>query len=300
MRQAVIACFAMVALTQPCSPQSQTPDAFRISVEVDLVELQATVRDRQGRFVPDLHQADFQIREEGVLQEIRVFGNEDVPVTVGLVVDHSGSMKPKMSHVEEAALSFARSSNPRDQMFVVNFNEKVTLGLPASKPFTDVPQELENAIAQAESAGMTALYDAVSVALDRLRSSDQKRKVLIVISDGGDNASTLHLAELLKKAEASTAAIYTIGIFEDADPDKNPEVLRRLARATGGEAFFPHQLDEVATICESIAKEIRHQYTLGYVSSNTPKPGVFRGVRVSASTARQGKLAVRTRAGYLE
>jgi VWFA-related protein len=182
-------------------------------------------------------------------------------------------------------------------MFVVNFNEKVSLGLPAETPFSDRADELEGAIGKTPAEGQTALYDAVSTALTRLKSGDREKKVLIVISDGGDNASAIDLTRVLKQAGDSNAVVFAIGIFDKTDPDQNPEVLRRLARTTGGEAFFPHELDEVVAICERIAYDIRHQYTIGYVSANSTKAGGYRAVRVVAKSAGKA-LVVRTRAGY--
>ena len=278
----------------------QAADTFQISVNVDLVVLQATVHDRRGGFAPDLHEPDFRVYEDGVRQSLRLFRHDDIPVTVGLVVDHSGSMHPKLAHVIEAARTFARLSNPADQMFVVNFSDRVSMGLPAERPFTDRPDELDAAIANTPAAGKTSLYDAVVLALDRLKTGTSEKKVLIVISDGGDNASSLKLPDVLKKAEESSAVVYTIGIFDDADEDRNPDVLRRLARVTGGEAFFPARLEEVVANCESIARDIRHQYTLGYVPVNEAKTGSWRKVRVEAGAEGYGNLQVRTRSGYIK
>ena len=299
MMRCAVGLLLLAGLARPQGSAPQGTDTFQISVNVDLVVLQATVHDRQGGFAPDLHERDFQIFEDGVRQSVKLFRHDDIPVTVGLVVDHSGSMHPKLAHVIEAARTFARSSNPADQMFVVNFSDRVSLGLLAERPFTDRPDELEAAIARTPAAGKTSLYDAVVLALDRLKTGSSEKKVLIVISDGGDNASKLKLADVLKKAEESSAVIYTIGIFDDADEDKNPDVLRRLARATGGEAFFPAHLEEVVANCESIARDIRHQYTLGYVPTSEAKAGAYRKVRVEARAEGYGNLQVRTRSGYI-
>jgi Ca-activated chloride channel family protein len=277
----------------------QDSGSFRISVDVDMVLLPVTVRDRQGRFVSDLREQDFEVYEDGVRQRIRLFRHEDVPVTVGLVIDHSGSMQPKLAEVTAAARSFAQSSNPQDQMFVVNFNEKATLGLPAAIRFTDSPGELERAILNAPAAGRTALYDALGAAFERLREGSRDKKVLIVVSDGGDNASARSLAHVLQMAEQASAIIYTIGVFEEDDPDANPKVLSRLAQATGGEAFFPRRLGEVVAICERIAREIRNQYTIGYVSTNAARDGSYRGIRVAARAAGHSRLSARTRAWYI-
>lgn len=279
--------------------QAQDPPPYRIAVNVDLMVLHATVHDRKGGFPSDLREQDFSVYDGGIRQSIRLFRHEDVPVTVGLVIDHSTSMRPKLAHVIVAARTFVRASNPEDQMFVVNFNEKVTLGLPAAVPFTNHAGQLEAAILKAPAEGMTALYDAVLEGLEQLQAGDRDKKVLIVISDGGDNASSTKLAEVLKKAQASSAVIYTIGIFDEDDPDKNPDVLRRLARETGGEDFLPSQHDEVVAICERIARDIRHQYTIGYVPSAAAEAGAFRSIRVTAAANGYGKLSVRTRTGYI-
>lgn len=282
------------------APPGDGPAApYRISVNVDLVVLHATVRDRKGLFASGLHEPDFSVYEDGVRQSIRLFRHEDIPVTVGLVVDHSGSMDPKLKEVVAAARTFARSSNPEDQMFVVNFNEKVTLGLPRAIRFSNRPDELESAILKTPASGRTALYDAIVDALEALRTVVRDKKVLIVISDGGDNASTHSLAGVLKMAEQSSALIYAIGAFDEDDPDRNPAVLRRLAGATGGEAFFPGQLDEIVSICERIARDIRHQYTIGYRSGSEALPGAYRRIRVEARAAGYGKLSVRARSGYI-
>lgn len=298
------AAFAMLLLLSPAAGVTerggyQDSQPFQLSVAVDLVVLHPTVRDRNGSFVADLGKQNFEVREDGVRQVIRLFRHEDTPVAVGLVVDHSGSMGRKLSDVISAARTFARSSNPEDRMFVINFNEKVTLGLPAAMRFTNRPEDLEAAILKARSIGQTALYDAVASGFEHLREAGREKKVLIVISDGGDNASVLDLAAILKMAAQSSALIYTIGIFDDEDPDRNPGVLRRLARATGGDAFFPHQPNEAAAICEGIARDIRNQYTLGYVPTSTAQPGSYRSVRVAASAPGRGKLVVRARAGYI-
>ncbi len=277
---------------------AQLAAQFAVSVDVNLVVLHATVRNQKGQFAPALSEQDFQVYEDGVRQSIRLFRHEDIPVTVGLVVDHSGSMQPKLAEVIAAARTLARSSNQEDQVFVVNFNEKVTLGLPRTIPFTNRVDELESAIRNAPAIGQTALYDAVFEAQQRLHTGSWDKKVLIIISDGGDNASAHTLADVLGRAGLSSALVYTIGIFDEDDPDRNPGVLRRLARATGGEAFFPAQRSDVIRICERIAREIRNHYTIGYLSESEAQPGAYRRIRVVAGAAGGGKLSVRAREGY--
>jgi Ca-activated chloride channel homolog len=314
MTRPVIACAIMKAIALPSiflmmvalnasgqippADNGQEPGSYRLSVDVNLVVLHATVRDRQGRFASDLREQDFAVYEDGVAQRIRLFQHEDVPVTVGLVVDHSGSMQPKLRDVTNAAESFVRFSNPEDQMFVVNFNETVSLGLPRTIRFSNDSVALGAAIWRAHALGETALYDATIRALERLQEGHWDKKVLLVISDGGDNASSHSLAQVTDFAGHSSAIIYTIGIFDEADGDQNPRVLRHLAETTGGEAFFPSQAGEVSGICERVAREIRNQYTIGYVPASSASAG-YRRVRVGVHASGRGKLFVRTRTGYI-
>ncbi|MCX6596232.1 MAG: VWA domain-containing protein [Acidobacteria bacterium] len=266
-----------------------------ISVNVNLVVLQATVRDAAGRYVPGLRREDFTIFEDGVRQTLQFFRDEDVPVTVGLVVDHSGSMRHKLADVVAAARTFAEFSRPEDQMFVVNFNETLTLGLPAGVDFTSQPSELSRAVAHTRAEGKTALYDAVLQAQRRVQRGVPEKRVLVVISDGADNASVHSLADVLHSASVSSAQVFTIGLFDEENHDRNPGVLRKLAQATGGEAFLPREPRDVVGISERIATDIRHQYSLGYVSNNAVDG--YHAVRVQVRSDR-GRLTVRTRAGY--
>jgi len=284
--------------SQTAPADNEQEPVYRLSVDVNLVVLHATVRDRRGGFAADLREENFAVYEDGVPQHIRLFQHEDVPVTVGLVVDHSGSMRPKLRDVTAAARTFVRFSNPEDQMFVVNFNEMVSMGLPATTRFSNDSAVLGDAIWNAPADGETALYDALVKALARLQEGRWDKKVLLVISDGGDNASSHSVEQVTGIAERSSALIYTIGIFDEADTDQRPRVLRHLALATGGAAFFPGQAGEVASVCERIAREIRNQYTIGYVPT-TVRKGVYRNIRVVARGAGHDKLSVRTRTGYV-
>ena len=289
--------FCVLSQTGPAG-NGEKP-GYRLSVDVNLVVLHAAVRDRQGGFAADLREEDFEVYEDGVPQHIRVFQHEDVPVTVGLVVDHSGSMRRKLREVTAAARSFVQFSNSADQMFVVNFNETVAMGLPETTRFSNDSGALGSAIWSAPAFGETALYDALVKALARLREGQWDKKVLLLISDGGDNASSHRLAEVTDIAGRSSVILYTIGLFDENDLDRNPRVLHRLAEATGGEAFFPRQLGDVSGICERIARDIRNQYTIGYVPAATQRVGAYRTIRVAAHAAGRGRLSVRTRTGYI-
>jgi len=274
------------------------PDKPTISVDVNMVVLHATVCNRRGGFISGLQERDFRVFEDGAPEQIRFFGHEDVPVAVGLVVDNSASMRPKKQNVTAAALAFIRASNPRDQMFVVNFNEHVRFGLPGGEPFSASPAELQAALNREPATGKTALYDAVLAGLEHLRQSSLEKKVLIVISDGGDNASRYTLGRVLAAAARSNAIIYTIGLFDENDADGNPGVLRKIARASGGEAFLPADLKQVVPVCERIAQDIRHQYTIAYAPTDLKLDSSYHKVRVTALGPHGSKLLVRVREGY--
>ena len=237
-----------------------------IREEADLVVLPVTVTNRHGQFVSGLKEEDFRVYEDDKLQKISLFAETDVPVAVGLVIDDSGSMYPNRSEVLQGAMDFLTSSNRQDEIFVVNFNEKVSLGLPPSVPFTSDVHELEAAVLRGPSAGMTALYDALTVALKHLALSTRNKKALVVISDGGDDASHTDFREVLRLAQHSSAIIYTIGIISQGQADINPGVLRRLARETGGEAYFPKSAAALPALFHQIALDLRAQYTIGYVT----------------------------------
>lgn len=281
------------------APQSSELAPYAIRSNVNLVVLRATVRDHKGAPVSGLTQESFQVYEDKVLQPIESFSHDDIPVTIGLVIDSSGSMRPKRAEVIDAAMAFARSSNADDQMFVVNFNEHVSMGLPANMPFTNNAAQLESALSRHATTGMTALYDAVAVALDHLQKGKWDKKVLIIVSDGGDNASKRSLAQIMSMVNLSNAVIYTLGVYDVSDEDQNPRVLRRLSQASGGEAFFPNTLEEILPICEQIAHDIRSQYTITFEPTNKKEDGAYRAIEVKARESSSGRrLTVITRAGY--
>jgi Ca-activated chloride channel homolog len=293
----VLPCAGMSPQNSQAAPSHQ--NGFTIRTSVDLVVLRATVRDRKGAPVAGLGKEDFQVFEDKVPQQIESFSHEDVPVTVGLVIDNSGSMRSKRSEVINAALAFARSSNPQDQVFVVNFNEHVSMGLPGNMPFAGNQQQLETALSRSKADGLTALYDAVAVALEQLKKGKWDKKVLIVISDGGDNASRHKLDEILSMVNQSNAIIYTMGIFDDNDDDRNPRVLKQLSRISGGESFFPESLDKILPICQQIAHDVRNQYMISYAPANRKPDGTYRAIEVKAKkTSSRGRLTVNTRPGY--
>jgi len=271
---------------------------FTISVDVDLVVFNVTVLGDDGRPVTGLTQKDFHVYEDGREEKIKIFQPEDTPSTIGLIIDNSGSMTNKMKDVINAALAFLDASHPQDEMFIVNFNRRAWLGLPPSHAFTSDRSELRATLTATRAEGTTALYDAVRLGLDHLKEGSRQRKALIVLSDGGDNASNTKLEEVLRLSQQSSATIYCIGIYDVFQKDRNPSVLRRLAKATGGEAFFPNN-SGLSTIWSRVANAIRGQYTIGYMSTNSNRNGEFRKVKITATGRRNKLLDVRTRAGYV-
>jgi Ca-activated chloride channel homolog len=287
---------ATSVLQAQSAPQPYLPESNPISVSTNLVNLPITVTDRKGNFVDGLAKENFRIFENGRQGTISIFGRQDLPVAVGLVVDHSASMGPKLAEVSAAAEAFARSSNPQDHLFVVNFNEVVTLTLPAAVPFTSDERELRAALAGTGANGQTALYDAVIDALRHLSLSSLNRHALILVTDGGDNASRHTQAQMLDAARMSNAQIYCVGIYSgEEDPDASPRVLRKLAKATGGEAYFPSSPAEVNDITRKIAVNLRKQYTLGFAPEARTEG--WQAIRVVASGNQ--KLNVHARTGYL-
>jgi len=272
---------------------------FTLSVDVDLVVFNVTVLDKDSRTVPGLSEKDFRVYEDGREEKIKIFQPEDTPATVGLVIDNSNSMMNKRKDVVSAALAFVGASHPEDEMFIVNFNRRVWLALPPSHPFTSDRAELRAALMDTRTEGTTALYDALKLALDHLNDSSRQRKALVVLSDGGDNASLVKVDDVLRLAQQSSATIYCIGIYDPYQKDRNPSVLRKIAKVTGGEAFFPNTPDSLLTTWPRIAGAIRGQYTIGYVSSNPARDGGYRKVKITASNKHGKLLDVRMRPGYV-
>jgi Ca-activated chloride channel family protein len=278
----------------------QSGSDFKISTNVDLVLLDISVKEAKGGYVTNLSKDNFKIEENGIIQKITSFSNADVPVTAGLVLDASGSMGSKRPEVNIAGLTFVDTSNPRDEMFVLDFNDKVLPGLPEDVPFTDNRDLLREALAKHRTEGRTVLYDAIAAALKHLEAGHRDKKTLVIVSDGGDNASKRTLAETMRLIEESHATIYTIGIYESEDPDRNPAVLRRIAKVSGGECFLLNRKEDIVSTCRRIAQDIRKRYTIGYVPDRgNSKPGL-RKIRVTADAPGHGRLIVRTRTSYLD
>jgi len=232
-----------------------------------------------------------------VPQDITVFANNDIPVTVGILVDNSRSMTSKRAEVLSAATTFIEESNRRDEIFVLNFNDTVKRGLPKDTLFSDDLRQLRGALSRGFPEGRTALNDAVVDGLEQLRQGRRDKKTLIVISDGGDNASGHKRPEMLDTVERSLATIYTIGLFDTGDPDRDPGILKKLARITGGVTYFPNSADDLTEACKNIAKDIRTRYTVGYSPSES-NGGLLRRVHVRVSAPGRAGLSARTRLSY--
>jgi Ca-activated chloride channel family protein len=281
----------------------QQPDlaAPHFSSQSQLVVLHVVVTDRKG-YVGGLEKESFRISENRQPQSVSVFHNQEAPVTVGLLVDSSGSMSPNRRMVMAACLAFAQTMNPQDEIFALGFNEQIQAALPASAPFTSDVDTLRPALLDAIRArGRTAIYNAVNAGLEYVSRGTSGRQALVIVSDGGDNASATTRERVLANAQASNAVIYTVALVDPIDREADPGFLSQLSRATGGEAFRPSRVDDVETILRRIARDIRNMYTLGYMPAN-PVPSnrdQLRQVSVEVRTPSGQKLKARTRRAYL-
>ena len=285
-------------------PQDIAQGTYKIKSQVSLVVLHVSVLNDRSVFVPGLMEDSFRVLEDKVEQKLSVFKQEDVPVSFGLVVDNSGSMRDKRPQVNAAALTFVKTSNPQDEGFVVNFNDDYYLD--TEHDFTSDLTEMRTALERIDARVSTALYDAVIGSLDHLKKGTRDKKVLLVVTDGEDNASRHSLENVVEQAQRADAVIYTVGVFSDDDIKHNHRAMKKargalsdLSNATGGLAFFPETADDTEAICTQIAHDIRNQYTIAYYPTNAAHDGTFRAVAVQVTPPRgAGKLSVRTRTGY--
>jgi len=278
-----------------------TSGKFTLRRDVDEVILNATVLDDSGHLVNSLKQEDFSVTEDGIPQKIASFLHEDAPVSLGLVVDNSGSMLHKRSAVNTAALDVVKASNPKDETFVVNFSDEAYI----DQDFTSDTAKLREGLGHIDSKGGTAMYDAVVASADQLaKYGTRPKQVLLVITDGEDNASTLTLEQTIRRIqELQGPTVYTIGLlFGDENSSRENKRAKRalqlLSNETGGIAFFPKSLSQVDDIAAEVARDIRNQYSLGYHSTKPVSQGGYRLVHVEAKAKGMGKLTVRTRTGY--
>jgi VWFA-related protein len=270
---------------------------FVFKKDVDEVLLHASVIDDKQHIVTNLDRSAFTVLEDGKPQNIISFHYEDIPVAMGIVIDNSGSMREKRSKVNQAALNLVRSSNPKDEVFVVNFNDEYYL----DQDFTNDLLKLKEALEKIDARGGTSLYDAVVASADHLKHNARlEKKVLFVVTDGEDNASNETLEQAVKQLQQEDGpSVYAIGILGDEEhPKRARRALEIMAQHTGGIAFFPKTLDEVDEISRTVARDIRNQYTIGYKPTNPRGAGGFRMVRVEAKAKGHSKMMVRTKSGY--
>ncbi len=279
---------------------------FRISVDVELVQLPVSVLDRDGAPVIGLEQEHFEVYEDGVRQELSLFEHEDVPISVGLVIDNSGSMRNKRERVNSAALVFVRESNPEDETFVVNFDDEAYL----EQDFTGSIGNLVDTLENVDTRGETALNDAIYLSLEHVEADGRMdKKALLVVSDGEDNASEFGFNRVLERAREAEVTVYVIGLLELNDQrgglfrrspsSRARRELRQIAETTGGQAYFPETLAEVEELCRRVAHDLRNHYTLGYNPTNRTFDGTWREIEVKVNAPRGfPRLEARTKPGY--
>jgi len=297
----LLASITVIAVTVS-SAQSLKDSDFQLSVDVELVVLPVSVVDKEGNPFRGLQKEHFAVYEDKVLQDIALFKQEDIPLSVGLVIDASDSMKDKRDRLRAAAMTFIRESNPDDETSIVSFGEDVLL----EQEFTRDTRELNRALASMRSSGATALYDAIVQAAQYLeQESVHEKKVLIVVTDGEDNSSKSKLQDALKAVSESKITLYTIGLLTSYSStygsynDSAKGVLKQLAEVSGGASSFPKNINEVEKVCSRIAHDLRNQYTIGYKPSNQEFNGAWRKVQVRVNPPKNTpKLKLRTKQGY--
>ena len=287
--------------TPPSTPEAQNGTANQdepvvFTADTRLVVVHASVVDGKGKLVTNLQQPAFKVLENGIEQPLKVFRREDIPVSLGIIIDNSGSMRDKKNRVAAAALNLVKASNPQDEVFIVNFNDDAYL----DQPFTNSIKKMEEALDRMETKGGTAMRDAISMSMDYLKDKAKKdKKVLVVVTDGNDNTSNINLEDLMRKAQQSDVLIYSIGILSEEEPresKKAKRALHDLAQASGALDFYPKDLEEVDKEVPEIAHEIRNQYTLAYSPLNPTLDGTFRKITVTVNAP--GHPNVRSRNGY--
>jgi VWFA-related protein len=281
---------------EPSGPPSEGDSGFVFIKQVNEVVLHATVVDEKQRMVTNLDKAAFTILEDGKPQNIISFRHEDIPVAMGIVIDNSGSMREKRDKVNKAAINLVKSSNPQDEVFIVNFNDEYYL----DQDFTADISKMREALEKVDTRGGTALYDAVVASAGHLKKNAKlEKRVLFVVTDGEDNESQESLEQAIRRLqEENGPTVYAIGLLGEEKQRRARKALQFMAEKTGGLAFFPKTLDEVDEISRTVAHDIRNQYTIGYKPTNPRSSGGYRGIKVDAKAKGYSKLTVRTKSGY--
>lgn len=274
--------------------QEDSGAVFR--ADARLVVLHATVVDKNGKLLTSLPKSAFRAYEDGVEQQVKIFRREDVPVSMGLIIDNSGSMREKRQRVEAAAIALVKASNPQDEVFIVNFNDEPYQDV----PFTNDIKRMEEGLARIDSRGGTAMRDAIYASISYAKSKGKHdKKVLVVVTDGNDNMSEVTLEKLVQEAQQQEVLIYTIGLLaeeERREAGRAKRALDTITRATGGQAHYPNLVDEVGKLALQVAHDIRNQYIIAYTPANQKLDGGFRQIRVTVSGS--NRPTVRTRTGY--
>ena len=277
---------------------AQEESIFKLNVNVDLTEVHVNVTDEKDRPVGNLNKEHFRVFENQSEQQLSVFKHEDLPISLGLVIDNSRSMEPRKQRLDAAALSFVRMSNPEDETFIVHFDDAARL----DRDFTNSIPVLEETLAAVKPYGQTAIYDALILALDHMHYATRLKKAVLLITDGVDNSSKHTLNEAIEATQHAHVAVYTVGLLSESGGQKAEDSLMRIAEASGGRAFFPLTVDEARADMERVARDLREQYTLGYIPSNPARSGQWRSVRVDVipprGTPRTTKLYAIYRHGY--
>ena len=291
----LVAAALLLAAVPTVAQETQDPI---FTSDTKLVVLHTTVVDRQDRVVSDLTESDIKIFEDDQRQQVKLFVKEDVPVSVGILVDNSGSMRDKRLKVNAAAVEFVKASNPDDEVFIVNFNDEAYL----DADFTNDIARMQDALQRIDSRGGTAFFDAIQMSLDHVKGKGQHdKRVLLVITDGEDNSSNTELELLVRELqqEENNVSIYAIGLLteeEKGSAKRASRAIRYVSRATGGPAYFPTTVDEVSALTQQIAHDIRNQYTLTYSPAGDKPPG-FRRIKIEL-TGQNKRHKVRHRPGY--
>jgi Ca-activated chloride channel family protein len=280
------------------APQSQSPvvSPHALKVDVDLVLATVTVTNRDGRYVTGLEKENFKITEDKVAQEVVYFSSEDIPLSVGIILDVSGSMKDKLKTAIEAAITFMKSGSPDDEYFLVEFADRPT----ETAEFTTDIAKLQSRFMVSRAKGRTALFDAVYMGLAKLDEGNNTKRALLLITDGEDNRSRYTFSNVKEFVKEKDIQMYAIGITNgvlDAAAEQGRALLRDLAAISGGNSFFPSSVYKLEEICRQIATELKYQYVLGYHSTNQAKDGEWRKIKVTAEYPKN-KLTVRAKAGY--
>ena len=305
---ALVICFFSVAVLAQDKTQLQKNEkdkGYTLSVETLEVQLPISVLDKEGRPVDGLTKEHFQIFEDKILQTIKTFKHEDIPLSLGLIIDNSGSMRNKRERVNSAALAFVRESNPDDETFIVNFDDSAYL----EQDFTGSIGDLIDALENIDARGETALYDALYLSADHVKAGKKDKKALLLITDGEDNVSKYGINKVIEALKQSKVTLYCVGLIEENDqrgglfkkpPSKKAkEDLERFAAITGGQAFFPKSIDEVEDLVKNIAHDLRNHYTVTYTPTNIKLDGTYREILVKLNPPKNmGKITWHTKQGY--